>query len=105
LPAVTDFTNHEGLGVQGVVDGHAVLVGRPRLLEQWSVPLPDDLAAVAADEAARGRTTVAVAWDGTARAVFVVADTVKPTPAEAIAEFRRLGLRPVLLTGDTRAVA
>ncbi|MCM3849205.1 heavy metal translocating P-type ATPase [Pseudonocardia sp. DR1-2] len=105
LPAVTDFTNHEGLGVQGVVDGHAVLVGRPRLLEQWSVPLPDDLAAVAADESARGRTTVAVAWDGAARAVFVVADTVKPTSAEAIAEFRRLGLRPVLLTGDNRAVA
>ncbi len=105
LPAVTDFTNHEGLGVQGVVDGHAVLIGRPRLLEQWSVPLPDDLAAVAADEAARGRTTVAVAWDGTARAVLVVADTVKPTSAEAIAEFRRLGLRPVLLTGDNRAVA
>ncbi|GAA4971808.1 heavy metal translocating P-type ATPase [Pseudonocardia tropica] len=105
LPAVTDFTNHEGLGVQGVVDGHAVLVGRPRLLEQWSVPLSDDLAAVAADEAARGRTTVAVAWDGAARAVLVVADTVKPTSAEAIAEFRRLGLRPVLLTGDNRAVA
>ncbi|OLL96814.1 Lead, cadmium, zinc and mercury transporting ATPase, Copper-translocating P-type ATPase [Pseudonocardia sp. Ae406_Ps2] len=105
LPAVSDFTNHEGLGVQGVVDGHAVLVGRPRLLEQWSVPLSDDLAAVAADEAARGRTTVAVAWDGAARAVLVVADTVKPTSAEAIAEFRRLGLRPVLLTGDNRAVA
>ena len=105
LPAVTDFTNHEGLGVQGVVDGHAVLVGRPRLLEQWSVPLSGDLAAVAADEAARGRTTVAVAWDGAARAVLVVADTVKPTSAEAIAEFRRLGLRPVLLTGDNRAVA
>ncbi|GAA1833367.1 heavy metal translocating P-type ATPase [Pseudonocardia alni subsp. carboxydivorans] len=105
LLAVTDFANHEGLGVQGVVDGHAVLVGRPRLLEQWSVPLPDDLAAVAADEAARGRTTVAVAWDGAARALFVVADTVKPTSAEAIAEFRRLGLRPVLLTGDNRAVA
>lgn len=105
LPAVSDFTNHEGLGVQGVVDGHAVLVGRPRLLEQWSVPLSDVLAAVAADEAARGRTTVAVAWDGAARAVLVVADTVKPTSAEAIAEFRRLGLRPVLLTGDNRAVA
>nr|WP_224393194.1 heavy metal translocating P-type ATPase [Pseudonocardia sp. ICBG1293] len=105
LPAVSDFANHEGLGVQGVVDGHAVLVGRPRLLEQWAVPLSEDLAAVAADEAARGRTTVAVAWDGAARAVLVVADTVKPTSAEAIAEFRRLGLRPVLLTGDNRAVA
>ena len=105
LPGVEDFTNHEGLGVQGVVDGHAVLVGRPRLLEQWSTPLTDELADAAAAEAARGHTAVAVAWDGRARAVLVVADTVKDTSAEAITEFRRLGLRPVLLTGDNRAVA
>ncbi|MBC3193340.1 copper-translocating P-type ATPase [Pseudonocardia sp. C8] len=105
LPGVDDFTNHEGLGVSGVVDGHAVLVGRPRLLEQWSVPLTGALADTAAAEAARGRTTVAVAWDGEARAVLVVADTVKDTSAEAVAEFRRLGLTPVLLTGDNRAVA
>ncbi|GAA4971517.1 heavy metal translocating P-type ATPase [Pseudonocardia tropica] len=105
LPAVEDFTNHEGLGVQGVVDEHAVLVGRPRLLEQWSAPLTGELADAAAAEAVRGRTSVAVAWDGKARAVLVVGDTVKDTSAEAIAEFRRLGLRPVLLTGDNRAVA
>ena len=105
LPAVEDFTNHEGLGVQGIVDGHAVLVGRPRLLEQWSVPLDGELAAVAAGEAAQGRTTVAVAWDGQPRAVLVVADTIKDTSAEAIADFRRLGLTPVLLTGDNQAVA
>ncbi|MFP5070869.1 heavy metal translocating P-type ATPase [Pseudonocardia nantongensis] len=105
LPRVEEFTNHEGLGVHGVVDGHAVLVGRPRLLEQWSVPLTAELADAAADEAAKGRTTVAVAWDGQARAVLVVADTIKATSAEAIAEFRRLGLTPVLLTGDNQAVA
>ena len=105
LPGVEDFTNHEGLGVHGVVDGHAVIVGRPRLLEQWSVPLTGELADAAADEAATGRTTVAVAWDGRARAVLVVADTIKDTSAEAIAEFRRLGLTPVLLTGDNQAVA
>ncbi|BBG03691.1 MULTISPECIES: heavy metal translocating P-type ATPase [Pseudonocardia] len=105
LPEVSDFTNHEGLGVQGVVDGHAVLVGRPRLLEQWSMPLTGALAEAVETETAQGRTAVAVAWDGEPRAVLVVADTIKPTSAEAIAEFRRLGLVPVLLTGDNHAVA
>ncbi|ANY05816.1 heavy metal translocating P-type ATPase [Pseudonocardia sp. HH130630-07] len=105
LPAVEDFTNHEGLGVQGIVEGRAVLVGRPRLLEQWATPLTGELATVAGTEAAAGRTVVAVAWDGRARAVLVVADTVKDTSAEAIARFRELGLTPVLLTGDNEAVA
>ena len=105
LPAVEEFANIEGLGVQGVVDGHAVLAGRAALLEQWSQPLPPELAAVKAAEEAQGRTVIAVAWDGAARAVLVVADTVKPTSAEAIAQLRRLGLTPVLLTGDNAAVA
>ncbi len=105
LPAVGDFTSHEGLGVQGVVDGHAVLVGRPRLLEQHAMPLTGPLADVAEREAAGGRTTVAVAWDGQARAVLVVADTVKDTSAEAVTRLRALGLTPVLLTGDNRSVA
>ncbi len=105
LPAVQDFANHDGLGVQGVVDGHAVLVGRPRLLEQWSAPLTGALADTAEQEAAAGRTTVAVAWDGAARAVLVVADTIKDTSTEAITQFRTLGLTPVLLTGDNDAVA
>ncbi|WP_181779207.1 heavy metal translocating P-type ATPase [Pseudonocardia pini] len=105
LPAVTEFANHEGLGVQGVVDGHAVLVGRPRLLQEWSLPLPDELAGAAQDEAARGRTAIAVAWDGRARAVLVVADAVKDTSAQAIAQLAGLGLTPILLTGDNRAAA
>jgi len=105
LPPVEGFTNVEGLGVQGVVDGHAVLVGRQALLEQWSQPLPAGLAAAKADEEAEGRTAVAVAWDGEARAVLVVADTVKPTSAQAISRLRALGLTPVLLTGDNAAVA
>jgi P-type Cu+ transporter len=105
LPDVTEFSNHEGLGVQGIVDGHAVLVGRPVLLEQWSVALTGELAAAVEAAAAEGRTAVAVAWDGEARAVLVVADAVKPTSAEAISLLRGLGLTPVLLTGDNRAVA
>ena len=105
LPAVEDFANREGLGVQGVVEGHAVLVGRPRLLEEWSQHLSPLLAAAVERARAEGRTPVAVGWDGRARGVIVVGDTVKPTSARAIAGLRELGLTPVLLTGDNAAAA
>ncbi|GAA1570844.1 heavy metal translocating P-type ATPase [Kribbella hippodromi] len=105
LPEVEDFGNVEGLGVQGIVDGHAVLVGRTRLLEEWSQYLPEELAHAKEHAEAEGSTAVAVGWDGQARAVLVVADTVKPTSVEAIAQLKSLGLRPVLLTGDNEAVA
>ena len=105
LPPVEDFQNIEGLGVQGVVDGHAVLVGRTRLLKQWSQQLPQRLEQAKADAERQGRTAVAVGWDGQARGVLVVADAVKATSAEAIAQFRELGLTPILLTGDNTAVA
>ncbi|MGY4771183.1 heavy metal translocating P-type ATPase [Kribbella sp. CWNU-51] len=105
LPDAEDFGNVEGLGVQGIVDGHAVLVGRTRLLEEWSQHLPDNLAHAKEHAEAEGSTAVAVGWDGTARAVLVVADTVKPTSSQAIRDLRELGLRPVLLTGDNEAVA
>jgi P-type Cu+ transporter len=108
-PRVEDFTTIEGLGVQGVVSGdstsHAVLVGQARLLVVRGQPLPAELEAGKAVAEANGATAVAVAWDGKARAVLVVADTVKPTSARAIAELRDLGLRPMLLTGDHAAVA
>ncbi|GAB3294287.1 heavy metal translocating P-type ATPase [Parasphingorhabdus pacifica] len=105
LPTVEEFTNIEGLGVQAVVDGHAVLVGRPALLEQWSQPLPEELLAAQSTAERQGRTAVAVAWDGAARAVLEVADTIKPTSTEAVAQLRALGLTPVLLTGDNERVA
>ncbi|MGK4593764.1 heavy metal translocating P-type ATPase [Amycolatopsis sp. w19] len=105
LPAVEEFTNVEGLGVQGIVDGKAVLAGRSALLEEWAHHLPSDLAEKKATEEKDGRTAIAVGWDGKARAVLVVADTVKPTSAEAITQLRALGLTPVLLTGDNEAVA
>ncbi|MEU8326016.1 heavy metal translocating P-type ATPase [Nonomuraea sp. NPDC048881] len=105
LPTPEDFANVEGLGVQGVVEGHAVLVGRPRLLEEWSQHLPSDLERALHAAQAGGRTAVAVGWDGKARAVLVVADVIKPTSKEAIQQLRALGLTPVLLTGDNEAVA
>ncbi|MEW2615198.1 heavy metal translocating P-type ATPase [Streptomyces sp. NPDC047880] len=105
LPTPEDFANVPGLGVQGVVEGHAVLVGRERLLADWAMELPEDLTTVreAAEDA--GRTAIAVAWDGEARAVLEVADAVKDTSAEAVARLRALGLTPILLTGDNEAVA
>ncbi|WP_406485614.1 heavy metal translocating P-type ATPase [Streptomyces sp. NBC_01563] len=105
LPTPEDFTNVAGLGVQGVVEGHAVLVGRPQLLADAGVDVPEALSGAVADAAAEGRTAVMVAWDGKARGVLAVADRIKDSSAEAVAEFRALGLHPVLLTGDNRAVA
>lgn len=105
LPTPEDFANVEGKGVQGVVDGHAVLVGRESLLADWSQHLSPDVAAAKAAAEAEGKTVVAVGWDGQARGVLVVADTVKPTSAEAIQGLKGLGLTPVLLTGDNDAVA
>jgi P-type Cu+ transporter len=100
LPSVEDFKSLEGLGVQGIVDGHSVLVGRRRLLD-----LPADLAQAMQEAESEGRTPVAVGWDGKARGVLVVADAVKPTSAEAVRELRELGLTPIMLTGDNEAAA
>jgi Cu+-exporting ATPase len=105
LPEVEDFANVPGLGVQGIVDGHAVLVGRPQLLADWSQHLPASLAEALDAAEAQGHTAVAVGWDGQARGVLVVADTVKESSAEAVRRLRELGLRPVLLTGDNRRSA
>jgi Cu+-exporting ATPase len=103
--AVEGFVNRAGLGVEGVVEGHALIVGRPALLADWALHLPPALDAVRRAAEARGQTAIAAGWDGRATAVFVVADTVKPTSAEAVAALKALGLRPVLLTGDNETTA
>ncbi len=105
LPAPEDFANIAGLGVQGIVEGHAVLVGREKLLDEWAMSLPEELRRAKAEAEAAGRTAIAVAWDGEARAVLEVADAVKETSPEAIERLRGLGLTPILLTGDNKAVA
>ncbi|MGH3870959.1 MAG: heavy metal translocating P-type ATPase [Pseudonocardiaceae bacterium] len=106
LPAVSGFRSSQGLGVQGVVEGTAVLVGRPVWLAQrWSLPLPDPVQTSSAQAERQGRTVVAVAWDGQVRGLLAVADTVKPSSAEAVRRLRALGLAPVLITGDNEAVA
>ncbi|MGO4203978.1 heavy metal translocating P-type ATPase [Rhodococcus sp. TAF43] len=105
LPGVEDFVNVEGKGVQGVVDGHAVVAGRESLLADWSLHLSEDLAEAKQSAEKLGKTAIAAGWDGQARAVFVVADAVKDTSADAIRRFKELGLTPVLLTGDNETVA
>ena len=105
LPAPEGFANREGLGVEGVVDGRAAVVGRPALLADRGLALDDGLAEALERAQAAGRTAVAVAWDGAARGLLVVADRVRPTSAEAVRLLRAQGLRPVLLTGDNAATA
>jgi Cu+-exporting ATPase len=105
LLPVEGFTSTQGLGVSGMVDGHAVVAGRERFLADRALHLPADLAAAKADAESAGRTPILAGWDGAARAVVVVADTVKATSPEAVDQLRRLDLRPVLLTGDNERAA
>jgi Cu+-exporting ATPase len=105
LPGVESFANREGLGVEGVVDGHGVVAGRAALLSDWAMHLTPELEAAKVAAERQGRTAIAAGWDGRARGVLVVADTVKPTSAAAVASLKALGLRPVLLTGDNAATA
>jgi P-type Cu+ transporter len=105
LPAVEGFSNVEGLGVTGTVDGREVVVGRAALLAERGLALPPELAAAQSSAEAKGHTAVLVGWDGQAHAVLAVADALKPTSAEAVKALRRLGLTPILLTGDNAVVA
>jgi Cu+-exporting ATPase len=105
LPTPDAFSSRDGLGVEGVVEGHAVVVGRPALLADWGMHLDERLEAARVAAERDGQTAIVVGWDGQTAAVLAVADTVKPTSAEAIERLRELGLRPVLLTGDNEATA
>ncbi len=105
LPAVEGFASREGLGVEGVVDGRVVVAGRPALLEERAMRLSPALESAKRAAETAGRTAIVAGWDGQAQALFVVADTVKPTSAEAIGALRALGLHPILLTGDNEATA
>ena len=106
LPTVSDFANAQGVGVQGVVDGHPVAVGRMSWLQHdLGLTLPVELVPRMHAEEAQGRTVVAVAWDGHVHGALVVADAVKATSREAVAALRGLGLHPVLLTGDNETAA
>jgi len=100
------FQSHSGHGVQAIVDGRLVTAGRPSwLATEWGITADPTL--VAAQNAAEtdGKTVIAVAWDGCVRGIAVIGDTIKPGSAAAITEFRKLGLTPILLTGDNAGAA
>jgi Cu+-exporting ATPase len=105
LPDVEAFSSRPGLGAERVVDGHAVVAGRPSLLRDWALAVPAELDAAREAAEAGGQTVVVAAWDGEVRAVLVLADALKPTSAEAVRELTGLGLQPVLLTGDNERTA
>ena len=106
LPAVERFSAERGLGVTGVVEGRTVIAGRPSwLIDRTGQDLDEQLTAALDGALAAGRTVIAVGWAGAARGLIVIADTVKPTSAEAVAELKALGLRPILLTGDNWSAA
>ncbi len=105
LDPVERFTNRSGLGVEAVVAGHAVVVGRPAMLAEWGLELTPELEDRLDAAEAQGRTVVAAAVDGAVAGLFVVADRIKASSPQAIAELRALGLTPVLLTGDNERTA
>ncbi|WP_328340574.1 heavy metal translocating P-type ATPase [Micromonospora sp. NBC_00421] len=105
LPSVTGFAATEGLGVTGTVDGHDLVVGRPGMLRERGLDVPEEVVRAVAEAEAAGRTAVVAGWSGRARGVLAVADVVRPTSRAAIAGLRALGLTPVLLTGDNATVA
>ncbi|WP_432825120.1 heavy metal translocating P-type ATPase [Dactylosporangium sp. CA-092794] len=92
LPPVAGFSGVPGLGVRGEVDGRKIIVGRAQLLRENGIDAQDD-------------DGILVGWDGAVRGSLTVADAVKPTSASAVSRLSALGLTPILLTGDTPAVA
>jgi P-type Cu+ transporter len=105
LPQADGFKALPGLGARGVVDGLEVVIGREQLLAAQGMSAPPELAAQCREWERSGCTTVLAGWDGRVKGAFAVADTVKPSAAAAVAELRRLGLHPILLTGDNEATA
>jgi P-type Cu+ transporter len=105
LATADAFAALPGLGARGIVDGHEITLGREKLFKDRALQVPEDLAGWCEEQERNGRTTVLVAGDGAVIGAIAVADTVKPSAAPAVAELRRLGLNPVLLTGDNAATA
>ncbi|HEV2251560.1 MAG TPA: cation-translocating P-type ATPase [Streptosporangiaceae bacterium] len=105
LPRAGGFESLPGLGARGMVDAEEVIVGREKLFRDRDMTIPEDLAGQCAEWEREGRTVVLAGWGGRAHGAVAVADTVKPSAAAAAAALHGLGLRTVLLTGDSQAVA
>jgi len=104
-PPLTEFRNHAGLGVEALVEGHAVLLGRASFLTGWAIEFPEEARGWQMQAEMAGQTVVAVAWDGALHGLLALADTLKPSSQQAVAELKQLGLTPILLTGDNERAA
>jgi copper-transporting P-type ATPase V len=103
--AVEAFSAVAGHGVHAVVAGTRVVVGRRKLMAETGLRIPEELERAAAGLETAGRTAVLVGWDGQARGVLGVADTLKPNAAAVVAQLHQLGLEVAMLTGDNAATA
>lgn len=105
IPPASSVTAEPGFGVIGTVEGQTVAVGAVRWLERLEVDVPQATRDAVLAMAARGHTPILVAVDGRFGGMVGVADPVKPSSAEAVAYFRKRGVRVALVTGDHPAVA
>ena len=105
LPQADRFLAMPGLGARGRVDGHDVIIGRAQLFAELGMVIPAGLASHCSQWEQGGWTVVLAGWEAQVRGAVAVADTIKPSAAAAVAQLRRLGLRTVLLTGDSQATA
>ncbi len=104
LPHAETFESHSGLGVVGIVEGNATLIGNPALLNSYSISV-EPLQAQAEQLAEEGKTPLWIAINGELAGILAVADTVKPTSLKAIQQLHREHLRVVMLTGDNERTA
>jgi cation-transporting ATPase V len=105
IPAASAFANLAGHGVRADIDGHPVLVGRRKLIDEHNLELTDHLSAAAAELEERGRTAVFVGHDGQVVGVLAVADTIKDDAAEVVAQLQAMGLQVAMITGDNARTA
>jgi len=101
---LTDFTALPGRGIEARLDGHTLILGNHRLIEDRGLCSPEIEARLAVHEN-QGRTATLLATEGRVLAIFAVADTIKESSREAITDLHRLGVTSVMLTGDNVATA
>ena len=105
LPAVSDFSNLEGRGVQATFDGHPVYMGGPRLLETLKLAPDSKLADFEEQAGQKAQSVVFLVNDRQLVAAFAVADSIRPESREAIQRLHAMKIQVAMLTGDSRLVA
>ncbi|MGH8936477.1 MAG: heavy metal translocating P-type ATPase, partial [Acidimicrobiia bacterium] len=105
LPELADFRAVAGQGVRAQVEGVEVVVGRGKFLADQGLLIPADLEQTAERLEAQGKTAMLAGWQGEARGVLAVSDTIKPGAIKTVRELAGMGLEATLVTGDNRRTA